>query len=218
MNKSLKIALRVGYGLLAAVIVVVSIAMVLRVVDIEGTLDYILGIGGDLEYELQDDGTYMVVGIGDCDDTEIYIPSEYNGRAVTAIGDYAFRNCSSITRIVVPDTVASIGSCAFYCCTSLTDITIPDTVTSIGSRAFYYCTSLTDITIPDSVTSIEEYAFYGCSVLTDITIPDSVEYVGSYAFSNCTWLTHINCEADSQPSGWEYKWAFASGAVINWGA
>ena len=46
---------------------------------------------------------------------------------------------------------------------SLTNIVIPDSVTLIDSSTFENCTSLTSIVIPDSVTSIGKYAFSGCS-------------------------------------------------------
>ena len=65
----------------------------------------------------------------------------------------------------------SIGDKAFRGCTSLTSISIPDSVTSIGNNAFHYCTSLTSISIPDSVTSIGDDAFYGCNSLQEIYIP-----------------------------------------------
>ena len=71
-------------------------------------------------------------------------------------------------------TVTSIGADAFKDCSGLTSISIPEAVTTIGERAFYGCSSLTSITIPEGVTSIGDYAFYGCTSLISITIPNSV--------------------------------------------
>ncbi len=82
-------------------------------------------------------------------------------------------------------SVTSIGSQAFRYCSSLASITIPESVTSIGGFAFYYCSSLTSITIPESVTYIGDSAFRGCSSLTSITIPESVTSIGYEAFRYC---------------------------------
>ena len=102
--------------------------------------------------------------------TSVTIPETvtYKGKiySVTSIGDYAFRSCSSLTSITIPNSVTSIGYEAFRSCSSLTSITIPNSVTSIGERAFYDCSSLTSVTIGESVTSIGEEAFAGCSSLT----------------------------------------------------
>ena len=91
-------------------------------------------------------------------------------------------------------SVTSIGYEAFRGCTGLTSITIPDSMTSIGIAAFYYCSDLTSITIPDSVTSIGDWAFTSCSGLTSVTIPDSVTSIGNSAFYDCYSLDTINFE------------------------
>jgi len=113
------------------------------------------------------------------------------GGGVTSIGDYAFRECTSLTSIAIPDGVTSIGDYAFWECTSLMSIAIPDSVTSIGDSAFWDCDSLTSIAIPDGVTSIGDSAFYACNSLMSIAIPDGVTSIGEFAFCACTSLVSI---------------------------
>ena len=113
----------------------------------------------------------------------------------TSIRDCAFRDCTSLTTVTIPDSVTSIDGSAFSGCTGLTSITIPDSVTSIGFAAFFGCTGLTSVTIGNGVTSIGDNAFWGCNGLTSITIPDSVTSIGSSAFYNCTGLTSISGSA-----------------------
>ena len=117
-----------------------------------------------------------------------YNDVDYN---VTSIGEEAFRYCSSLISINIPESVTSIGAVAFYGCSSLSSIIIPDGVTSLESTVFADCTSLTSINIPNSVTGIGGSAFLGCTSLTSINIPNSVTGIGSYAFTNCTSLTSI---------------------------
>ena len=68
--------------------------------------------------------------------TSVIIPSEitYNERnyRVTRIGIRAFKGCTGLTAITIPNSVTSIGDEAFEDCTGLTAITIPNSVTSIG--------------------------------------------------------------------------------------
>lgn len=144
-----------------------------------------------LEFVSNGDGTCSVSGIGTCTDTDIEIPSVYNGDVVKRIGSLAFSECTSLTSITIPDSVTSIGSFAFDGCKGLTTITIPDSVTSIGESAFYRCASLTSITIPNSVEEIGDGAFSSCKSLTEITIPDRVQRIGYSAFSDCKGLEKI---------------------------
>jgi hypothetical protein len=117
----------------------------------------------------------------------------YNGTtySVTSIGDEAFRACSSLTSITIPNSVTSIGDAAFALCSSLTSVTIPNSVTSIGLSAFYGCSSLTFIDTGNGVTRIEGNAFADCTSLTSINIGNSVTDIGYCAFMNCTNLTSL---------------------------
>ena len=150
--------------------------------------------------------TYSVTNIGDyafriCSSlTSVTIPN-----SVTSIGYGAFAYCSSLTSVTIGESVTSIGDDAFAYCTSLTSVTIPESVTSIGNQAFAYCSSLTSVTIGESVTSIGSSAFYGCSSLTSVTIPNSVTSIGYATFSGCSSLTSVTIPNSVTSIG---GWAF----------
>lgn len=78
-----------------------------------------------IEYILNYDQTYSVKSIGTCSSETIIIPSEYEGKAVTAILDGAFKNCKSVKSIEVPDTVKVIGKGAFAGCAKLEKLVLP---------------------------------------------------------------------------------------------
>ena len=110
--------------------------------------------------------------------------------SVTYIGDDAF-SMTALSSVVIPNSVTSIGKGTFWNCTFLSSIVIPNSVTSIGNRAFVGCKSLSNIVIPNSVTSIGNRAFEGCTSLSSIVIPDSVTDIGESAFSSCTSLSGV---------------------------
>ena len=110
--------------------------------------------------------------------------------SVTYIGDDAF-SMTALSSVVIPNSVTSIGKGTFWNCTFLSSIVIPNSVTSIEKQAFSSCTSLSSIVIPNSVTSIGDSAFWDCTSLFSIIIPDSVTSIGSCAFSNCSSLSNI---------------------------
>jgi surface protein len=123
---------------------------------------------------------------------DIIIPSEvkYNNVTyrVTSIGSYAFRRCSDLNSVTIPNSVTEIGEGAFSYCSNLKSVTIPNNVKDIWNWAFAFCSSLTSIDIPDGVTKIRQETFIGCSSLTSIDIPDGVTSIGISAFSSCTNL------------------------------
>ena len=170
-------------------------------------------------YDVSADGTYAEVIEYKGTATKVKIASEYNGLpvkniynnafyynttitsviipdSVTSIGDYAFKGCSSIISMVIPDSVITIGQGAFYADntvihSSLESVVIGNSVASIGDSAFNGCFKLTSIVIPDSVLSIGNDAFSSCYGLTSIVIPDSVTSIGGSAFHYCYALTSV---------------------------
>ena len=168
------------------------------------------GLHGSLTFTSMGDGTCYVSGIGTCTETDIVIPSVYNGERVTAIGDYAFDGCSGLTSITIPAGVTTIGNSAFHGCSGLTSITIPESVTGIGNFAFHGCSSLTSITIPESILHINICAFSGCSSLTSITIPAGVTSIGDSAFDGCSGLTSITIPDSVTSIGDDVFWRCSS--------
>ena len=130
----------------------------------------------------------------------------YNGTtySVTSIGNVAFRNCSGLTSVTIPNSVTSIGNSAFGGCYGLISVHISDIAAwckidfdnSYGdANPLFYAHHLylngkevKDLVIPDGVTSIGNYAFYYCSSLISVTIPNSVESIGRYTFSGCHFI------------------------------
>ena len=145
-----------------------------------------------------------VSGIGTCTDTEVVIANKYLNKPVLSIGDYAFRACTSLTSVVIPNSVTSIGGDAFECCTSLTSIKVDENNANYksidgnlyskdGKTLIQYAIgkTATSFDIPNSVTSIGDDAFECCTSLTSIVIPNSVTSIGDWAFSGCSSLTNI---------------------------
>jgi hypothetical protein len=145
----------------------------------------------EFTYTLNYSKTAYRVSKGTLTTGAVTIPSSLNNLPVTEIDSYAFRNCTGITSVTIPNSITTIGYSAFENCTGLTSITIPSSVTSIGSSAFSGCKNITSVTISSGVTTIGSSTFEGCTGLTSVTIPNSVTSIGYGAFNGCTSLTSI---------------------------
>ncbi|MDE7392691.1 MAG: leucine-rich repeat domain-containing protein, partial [Treponemataceae bacterium] len=121
---------------------------------------------------------------------------------VTAIGDRAFSNCTSLTSVTIPDSVTAIGNGSIAACTSLSSVTIPNGVTKIGGSAFSGCSLLVSVTIPGSVTEIGYNAFDRCTSLASVTIPGSVITIGESAFYGCTSLANVTIPGSATVIGY----------------
>ena len=98
------------------------------------------------------------------------IPSKITGLPVISIGDEAFRDCTGLTSVTIPNSVTTIGDSAFRDCYDLTGVAIGNGVTTIGDSAFRYCYGLTGVAIGKSVTTIGDSAFSRCSSMSAITV------------------------------------------------
>lgn len=129
--------------------------------------------------------------------TELNIPKFFVGEdnikyKVTGIDSQAFRQCSNLISVNIPNSVTFIESAAFANCTSLSSINLPNSITRFGTNVvFYGCTSLTSIIIPNSISDIPEATFQSCTSLAEIVLPNSITSIGTQAFFKCDNLTTV---------------------------
>ena len=124
-----------------------------------------------LEYQLNSAGTqYTLIGRGSNTDAEIVIPSQVNGIPVVAIGEQAFLNDTTLTKITFPNTLTTIGLQAFHNCSNLGNFIIPNSVTTIGNAAFAECNSITEVAVPSSVVNMDSKIFINCSNLQRVVV------------------------------------------------
>lgn len=91
--------------------------------------------------------------------SEVTIPSKYDGKKVTTIGQGAFGECTSLKSVTIPKGVTKIDIYAFSGCKNLKSVTLPSGMEVIEGSAFSGCTSLEKVNIPKSVKSIGLFAF-----------------------------------------------------------
>ena len=109
----------------------------------------------------------------------VTIPAQWNGLPVTSIHSYAFDNCSSVTKIILPDSIKTIEDYAFFSCGML-EISIPASVSTIGASAFYGCKALKKLALPEGLKTIRRQLFTYSGVQA-VYIPASVTSIEAYA-------------------------------------
>lgn len=146
----------------------------------------------------------------DCPINEINI-----GEDVRKIPAYFAYNLDSLTSITISDGVDSIMDGAFRNCSNLTSVNIPNSVNYIarrlssgyGSSPFEGCSSLTSMTIDmsnivgDSTFSSYTYESpFNIPSLQNLTLGENVTSIGSGAFNDCSFLQNVTCLATTPPT------------------
>jgi hypothetical protein len=88
----------------------------------------------------------------------VTVPSQIDGKAVVSISASAFRS-PGITAVILPSTITYVESQAFKDCTQLEKIRIPNSVTDIGFGLFQGCNLLTNIVFGSGLKSIPVTSF-----------------------------------------------------------
>ena len=153
--------------------------------------------------------------------TDVVIPANINGVAVTKLADGIFRNNTKITSVTFDGTFENYDAKLFQGCTSLRSLVISgvydkqlfylfgDSINDIPENfieiSFAANSNYVDGTIfktevanhivtyviPDGTTEIKDSQFSGYGCMQAVSIPDGVTSIGYQAFSGCLKLTSV---------------------------
>ena len=157
-------------------------------------------------FELDNKLNGMILKTG-ANESDIIIPATYANIPVVAIDKYAFRYCSNLTSIVIPDSVTSIGYSAFNACYKLVEVYNKSSLNitagsyDYGYVGYYALAVYTQPYTSKLSTDSNGYIIYTDGehkILvgyvgneTDLVLPNGITNIYKYAFYNCYYLTSI---------------------------
>lgn len=157
----------------------------------------------------------------------VTIPAYYKGVRVQTVNAGAFKNCTNLTHIRIPNTVSVIEtglngeiSSAFEGCTNLVDVTVYEVEGFTGTPRYYSMKGILisnandsklstiefvpkgltgSLVIPEGVQVIPE-GIFASSKITDVVIPYTVKTIGKDAFKGNSSL--INVVFEERPANY----------------
>ena len=112
---------------------------------------------------------------------------------VEEIGPAAFRYCTTLGSVQLPDSLTVIGSDSFNCCGNLTgNLHLSNNLRTLGANAFKGCENLTGtVNISGKVETIGSSAFNGCAKLTGVIFGEGIKRIQDDAFRDCSGLKEL---------------------------
>lgn len=110
---------------------------------------------------------------------------------------YAFRDCSSLNELTLPEGLTTLESYAFSGCSGLRSVSVPGSLGTLNNSVFSDCSGLQELTLGEGLSAIGANAFKGCTSLTSLSFPASLTSLAGQSFYNCTGLSQLN-----YPTGW----------------
>lgn len=110
---------------------------------------------------------------------------------LTLIGEGAFKDCTYLSEVKIPDQVSVFNDRLFKNCINLTSVTA-NGVTQIKDEVFTECMMLQNLLGFDNLTSIGDLAFYNCQTLRNFISGKKLTKIGEECFGNCVNLEKIN--------------------------
>ena len=157
--------------------------------------------GNNIVWYLYDNNELSIQGTGEMDgnpwtEYDDSIESVVIGQGVTTIDDNAFRNCSNLKTLTLPDSIAEIGHYTLSGCNvdslyyngdvkGWLSVYFRSNFLSPVKELYINDDLISDLHIPDGISKIPDYAFEGYSALQSVHFSAEVNYIGDYAF-DCT--------------------------------
>lgn len=107
------------------------------------------------------------------------------------IGEGAFYDCRSLTKVTLSDFLKEIGADAFSLCEALEELVLPESLEKIGRNAFSW-SGIKTVAIPSNIKKIEAYAFSNCKNLQKLTLNEGCTSIDNGAFADCMELKEID--------------------------
>ena len=108
-----------------------------------------------------------------------------------------------LKELTIPGSITEINR-AFMGCSSIEKVIIPDSAKTIEEKAFYYCKNLAHVCVGDGVTTIQSNAFSDCKKLKSIFIPAFAAKIEDGIAKGCGSVV-IYCEGEPQ-EWWSEDW------------